>query len=67
VRAAAGCARCDEAATTVVIEFSAATAYLDLCEEHLADLLRGARPAEVSALPQTLVVGSATTKGEPPL
>jgi hypothetical protein len=48
VRAAAGCVRCDEAATTVVIEFSAVTAYLDLCERHVADLLRGARPIEVS-------------------
>jgi hypothetical protein len=46
VRAAAGCARCDEPATTVVVEFSAVTAYLDLCEEHLADLLRGAHPAD---------------------
>jgi hypothetical protein len=55
VRAAAGCARCDEPATTVVVEFSAVTAYLDLCEEHLADLLRGARPAEVSAFPQALI------------
>lgn len=44
---AAGCARCDEPATTVVIELSALTAYLDLCEEHLADLLRGARSADV--------------------
>jgi hypothetical protein len=24
-------------------------AYLDLCERHLADLLRGARPAEITA------------------
>jgi hypothetical protein len=46
---AAGCARCDEPATTVVVEFSAVTAYLDLCEEHLADLLRGARAAHVTA------------------
>jgi hypothetical protein len=45
---AAGCARCDEPATTVVVEFSAVTAYVDLCEEHLADLLRGARPADVT-------------------
>jgi hypothetical protein len=43
---AAGCARCDEPATTVVVEFSAVTAYVDLCEDHLADLLRGARPAD---------------------
>jgi hypothetical protein len=48
VRAAAGCARCEEPATTVVVEFSAVTAYLDLCEEHLADLLRGARPADAA-------------------
>jgi hypothetical protein len=42
----ARCARCDEPATTVVFEFSAVTAYLDLCEDHLADLLRGARAAD---------------------
>jgi hypothetical protein len=48
VRAAVGCVRCDEAATTVVIEFSAVTAYLDLCERHVADLLRGARSIDVS-------------------
>lgn len=47
MRAAAGCARCDEPATTVVVEFSAVTAYVDLCERHLADLLRGARPADM--------------------
>jgi hypothetical protein len=40
------CARCGEQGTTVVIEFSAATTYLDLCEKHLSDLLRGARFAE---------------------
>ncbi|HWL90626.1 MAG TPA: hypothetical protein VNP90_04615 [Actinomycetota bacterium] len=40
------CTRCDEDGTTVVIEFSAVVAYLDLCERHLADLLRGARPAD---------------------
>ena len=47
---AGGCARCDEPATTVVVEFSAVTAYVDLCEEHLADLLQGARPADVTGL-----------------
>ncbi len=41
-----GCARCGEAATTVVVELSAVTAYLDVCESHLAELLRGARPVE---------------------
>lgn len=41
---AIGCARCGEAATTVVVELSAVTAYLDVCESHLAELLRGARP-----------------------
>ena len=41
-----GCARCDEPATTVVIGVSAVTAYLDLCEDHLASLLQGARPVE---------------------
>lgn len=48
---AAGCARCDEPATIVVVEVSAVTAYLDLCEEHLADLLRGARAADVMGSP----------------
>lgn len=48
MRAVALCTRCDEPATTVVVEFSAVTAYLDLCEKHLADLLRGARPADVT-------------------
>ncbi len=46
VLAAARCARCDEPATTVVVEFSAVTAYLDLCEDHLTGLLLGARPVE---------------------
>jgi hypothetical protein len=41
---AVGCARCDEPATTVMVEFSAMTAYVDLCEQHLGDLLLGARP-----------------------
>ena len=39
----AGCARCGEPATTVVVELSALTAYVDLCERHLAELLVGAR------------------------
>lgn len=43
---AIGCARCGEAATTVVVELSAVTAYLDVCESHLAELLRGARPVK---------------------
>jgi hypothetical protein len=40
----ATCARCGEAASTVVIELSALRAYLDLCEPHLAELLQNARP-----------------------
>lgn len=40
------CVRCGEAATTVVVEFSAVMAYLDVCERHLAELLRGARPID---------------------
>jgi hypothetical protein len=66
VRAAAGCARCDEAGTTVVVEFSAVTTYLELCEEHLADLLLGARPAEV-AIPAAHLLGVAGVqeKGAP--
>jgi hypothetical protein len=46
---AAGCARCDEPATTVVVEFSAMTAYVDLCERHLGDLLLGARSLDVTS------------------
>ena len=38
---AAGCARCNEPATTVVVEFSAMTAYVDLCEQHLGELPAG--------------------------
>jgi hypothetical protein len=30
-----------------VVEFSAMTAYVDLCGEHLGELLLGARPVEV--------------------
>jgi hypothetical protein len=44
----AGCARCGEAGTTIVVEFSGVMAYLDLCEGHLADLLAGARPKDVA-------------------
>jgi hypothetical protein len=33
----------------VVVEFSAMTAYLDLCGEHLGELLLGARPADVKS------------------
>jgi hypothetical protein len=38
------CAHCGEPATTVVVELSGIVAYLDVCERHLADLLRGAKP-----------------------
>jgi hypothetical protein len=44
VRSGPRCARCDRSSTTIVIEFAAVQVYLDLCEEHLAELLRGARP-----------------------
>lgn len=47
--AATACTRCDEDGTTVVVEFSAVVAYLDLCERHLADLLRGARSTEIAS------------------
>jgi hypothetical protein len=46
---AAGCARCNEPATTVVVEFSAMTAYVDLCEQHLGEFLRGARSVDVTS------------------
>ena len=39
------CARCDEPSTTVVAEISGLTVYIDVCPEHLAELLQGARPA----------------------
>jgi hypothetical protein len=60
VHEATGCVRCGEAATTVVVEFSAVTAYLDVCERHLAELLRGARPIDATdqaAHPSTPRVG----------
>lgn len=38
------CARCDEPSTTVVAEISGLTLYVDVCQEHLAELLDGARP-----------------------
>jgi len=41
---AAVCTRCEEPSTIVVAEVSGLTLYLDLCQEHLADLLEGARP-----------------------
>jgi hypothetical protein len=64
LRGATGCARCHEPATTVVIGFSAVTAYVDLCERHLADLLRGARPAEPagSAVPEPRSAVTAPTR-----
>ncbi len=37
------CARCDESSTTVVAEISGLTLYIDVCQEHLAELLEGAR------------------------
>ena len=40
------CARCGARSTTVVIGFSVVEVYLDLCEVHLADLLRHARPVD---------------------
>jgi len=44
VRPQPRCARCDETAITVIVEFSVVQVYLDLCDEHLGELLRGARP-----------------------
>jgi hypothetical protein len=32
-----------------VVEFSATTAYVDLCEQHLGDLLLGARRVDVTS------------------
>jgi hypothetical protein len=43
---ALGCARCGRPSTTVVVGFSALYAYLDLCEEHLREVLDGARRVE---------------------
>jgi len=47
VRGPAGCARCGMGPTnTAIVGFSAAYAYLDLCDEHLVDLLRTAHPVD---------------------
>lgn len=40
------CSRCGRPATMAVVEVSAVTVYVDLCEHHLADLLRGAREVD---------------------
>jgi len=50
----AGCARCNEPATTVVAEISGLTVYIDLCPEHLDELLEGARPV-ASDRPRALI------------
>jgi hypothetical protein len=42
----ARCDRCGGPASTVVIELPVLMAYLDLCQVHLGDLLRNARPIE---------------------
>jgi hypothetical protein len=39
------CVRCDEPSTTVVAEICGLTLYIDVCPEHLAELLERARPA----------------------
>jgi hypothetical protein len=42
-----GCARCGAAGTsTAVIGLGVAYAYLDVCDEHLIELLRNARPRD---------------------
>jgi hypothetical protein len=44
------CARCGAAGTsTAVIGLGGTYAYLDVCDEHLSDLLRNARPTGVGA------------------
>jgi hypothetical protein len=44
VGARAGCTRCGaDTSSTAVIGLSGTYAYLDVCEEHLTDLLRNAR------------------------
>ena len=42
------CAQCGEPATVVTIEVGEVLAEIDLCDEHLDRLLRGARPARES-------------------
>lgn len=54
------CARCGGDATTLVIECSVVLAYLDLCEPHLDELLRGARPL---ALTETVRPGVGSGAG----
>lgn len=49
------CVRCDEPSTTVVAEICGLTLYIDVCREHLAELLEGARPVAADrprALPE---------------
>jgi len=45
------CAHCGEPATTVVVELTGIVAYLDVCEHHLAELLRGAKPYATAQVP----------------
>jgi hypothetical protein len=40
------CSRCGASGVTVAVGLSATFVYLDLCELHLAELLRRARPIE---------------------
>src|SRR5687768_14455182 len=40
------CSRCGASGVTVAVGLAMTFAYLDLCELHLAELLRGARPID---------------------
>lgn len=60
---AAVCARCDELSTTVVAEVSGLTLFIDVCQEHLAELLEGARPVAADR-PRALIepTGSSSSR-----
>jgi hypothetical protein len=60
------CARCDAAATTVVIEVAAIVAYLDLCERHLEELLDGARPVSAAAPRRPLISARGRRRADAP-
>jgi hypothetical protein len=51
------CIRCDEHSTIVVIQVGAVEAFLDLCEDHVAELLRGSRRLAEPVKPGSLDPG----------
>jgi hypothetical protein len=52
------CVRCGDVAVSVVIQLGPVEASIDLCERHVADLLRGARlVADRGAVPLPRLAG----------